>query len=56
MEEVSDNGFPVTVEEAKEGVAQSIGLRDNSYNSDFLSAMQTMGVSFSKIIRPRRID
>lgn len=49
MEALSDNGFPVTVEEAKEDAEQSISPQGNSGNHDFLSALQTMGQAFQKL-------
>lgn len=49
MVALSDNGFPVTVEEAKDDAEQSVGPQANSDNHDFLSAMQTMGQAFQKL-------
>jgi len=49
MEALSDSGFPVTVEEAKRDVEQSIDTQDNSNNHDLMSAMETIGQAFQKL-------
>lgn len=49
MEALANNGFPVTIEEAKEDANKLIYQYGNQENNEFLTVMQTMGQAVHKL-------